>query len=111
MKLNDAVDALGALAQPARLKAFRLLVKVGGEGMCAGDLSRKLSVPKPTMSFHLKELTQAGLIISERNGRSITYSIRKQGIQQLMTFLTKDCCQGNLELCLPERSEKEGCCS
>lgn len=110
MKLNDAVIILGALAQPARLKVFRLLVKVGEEGMCAGDLSRKMGIPKPTMSFHLKELHQAGLVDSERRGRSITYSIRKQGIQQLMTFLTEDCCQGKPELCLPMSKEEESCC-
>ncbi len=111
MKLNDAAKVLGSLAQPARLKVFRLLVKSGPEGLCAGDLSRKLGVPKPTMSFHLKELSQAGLISSEREGRSITYSIRKQGIQQLMTFLTEDCCQGRPELCLPMGAEEEACCN
>ncbi|HQZ26509.1 MAG: helix-turn-helix transcriptional regulator [Verrucomicrobiales bacterium] len=110
MKLNDAVDALGALAQPARLKVFRLLVKSGEEGMCAGDLSKRLDVPKPTMSFHLKELTNAGLISATRDGRAITYTIRKKGIQQLMTFLTEDCCQGRPELCLPKACAEQECC-
>ena len=109
MKLNDAVLVLGSLAQPARLRTFRLLVKAGEEGMCAGDLSRRLDVPKPTMSFHLKELSTAGLISSKREGRSITYAIRTQGIQQLMTFLTEDCCQGRPELCLPKSCEEQSC--
>ncbi len=109
MKLSDAVACLGALAQPARLKVFRLLVKAGEEGMCAGDLSRRFGVPKPTMSFHLKELTNAGMINANRTGRSITYTIRKQGIQQLMTFLTEDCCQGSPELCLPKSCGEDEC--
>ncbi len=78
--------------------------------MCAGDLSKKFDVPKPTMSFHLKELTNAGLISATRDGRSITYTIRKKGMQQLMTFLTEDCCQGRPELCLPKGSAEEECC-
>lgn len=101
MKINDAVTALASLAQPARLKVFRLLVKLGDEGMCAGDISKKLRIPKPTLSFHLKELVHAGLIDSQRAGRTITYRLRQRGIQQLMTFLTEDCCQGRTELCLP----------
>lgn len=107
MKIDDAVSALGSLAQPARLKVFRLLVKLGDEGMCAGDISKKLRIAKPTLSFHLKELVQAGLIDSQRMGRTITYRLRQRGIQQLMTFLTEDCCQGRTELCLPEACQEE----
>ncbi|MEX2578000.1 MAG: metalloregulator ArsR/SmtB family transcription factor [Verrucomicrobiales bacterium] len=109
MKLNEAVDALASLAQPARLKVFRLLVKTGPEGMCAGAISRRLSLPKPTLSFHLKELAGAGLIDAQRDGRSITYRLREKGIQQLMTFLTEDCCQGRPELCLPKSCREEAC--
>lgn len=109
MKLNDAVTALNSLAQPARLKVFRLLVKSPDGGMCAGDISRKLGLPKPTLSFHLKELSHAGLIVSEREGRSIKFSIRERGIQQLMTFLTEDCCQGRPELCMPTNCEAADC--
>ncbi|MDF1824015.1 MAG: metalloregulator ArsR/SmtB family transcription factor [Verrucomicrobiales bacterium] len=110
MELIDAVTALSSLAQPARLQVFRLLVKTGVEGICAGELSRQMDIPKPTMSFHLKELMNAGMISSERKGRSITYRVRKEGIQQLMTFLTEDCCQGRPELCLPPSGEEKGCC-
>ena len=109
MKLNDALIALNSLAQPARLKVFRLLVKSPEGGMCAGDISRRLGLPKPTLSFHLKELSYAGLIVSEREGRSIKFSIRERGIQQLMTFLTEDCCQGRPELCMPANCETAGC--
>lgn len=107
MKLNDAVTALASLAQPARLKVFRLLVKSPEGGLCAGDISRKVGLPKPTLSFHLKELSRAGLITSEREGRSIKFAVRERGIQQLMTFLTEDCCQGRPELCMPWKCESE----
>ena len=109
MKLNDAVSALAALSQPARLKIFRLLVRQGEEGVCAGDLAKKFSLPKPTLSFHLKELSNAGLIGSRRDGRSIIYFLRPNGIRQVMRFLTEDCCQGRPELCMPEICAEETC--
>src|SRR6056297_632409 len=105
MELNDAVSALSSLAQPVRLQVFRLLVKAGDEGMCAGDLSRELGIPKNTLSFHLKELSAADLVGSERDGRSIIYRLRTEGMQQLKQFLTEDCCQGRPDLCLPDTSE------
>ena len=67
--------------------------------MPGGEVSTELSIPKPTLSFHLKELSTAGLITSERHGRSITYRINIEGIRNLMDFLTDDCCQGRPELC------------
>ena len=109
MELLDAVKVLGALAQPARLEVFRLLVARGGEGMCAGDLSAELEIPKNTMSFHLKELQNAGMISAERNGRSITYRLEEDGIRDLMQFLTEDCCKGRPELCMPNGAEAEKC--
>ena len=65
MKLREACIALSALAQESRLEVFRLLAKNSPDGLCAGDLSRALDIPKPTLSFHLKELSTAGLIDSE----------------------------------------------
>jgi DNA-binding transcriptional ArsR family regulator len=109
MKLIDAISVLGSLAQPARLKVFRLLVKQGEEGLCAGDISKKLGVPKPTLSFHLKDLVNAGLIGSEKDGRSITYRLQPKRMNQLMNFLMEDCCQGKPELCLTEPCEESGC--
>ena len=99
MELQEASAALSALAQPSRLELFRLLVNADEEGMNAGKISEELEVPKPTLSFHLKELTTAGLISPERHGRSITYKIDVDGIRRLMDFLTEDCCQGRPELC------------
>lgn len=106
MELKEAAVALSALAQPSRLEVFRLLVTRGDDGLCAGDLSKQLGIPKPTLSFHLKELSHAGLINSERHGRSIIYSLNVTGMSSLMSFLTEDCCQGKPELCSPN----QGCC-
>ena len=106
MKLNEAAAALSALAQPNRLEVFRLLVRCGEQGMCAGDISETLNIPKPTLSFHLKELSQSGLITSQRDGRSIIYQLNISGMSELMQFLTEDCCQGRPELCQPQNN----CC-
>ncbi|MBT8037699.1 MAG: metalloregulator ArsR/SmtB family transcription factor [Verrucomicrobiae bacterium] len=106
MKPNEAVTALSALAQPTRLDIFRLLVRHGERGLCAGDISQQLETPKPTLSFHLKELSHAGLIESDRVGRSITYRLRISGMRDLMAFLSDDCCQGRPELCTPTQA----CC-
>ena len=101
MEINAAVDALSALAQASRLEVFRLLAKHGGDGLCAGEISDELGIPKATLSFHLKELSGAGLINSERNGRSIIYRLHVPGMRDLMSFLSEDCCQGRPELCHP----------
>lgn len=104
MKLKEASVALFALAQESRLEVFRLLAKNSPDGLCAGDLSRILDIPKPTLSFHLKELSTAGLIDSERTGRSINYRLQNEQMSQLMAFLTEDCCQGRPELCCPKKT-------
>ncbi|BDS07153.1 transcriptional regulator [Oceaniferula spumae] len=101
MELKEAASTLSALAQPSRLEVFRLLVKCGEKGICAGDISQQLGIPKPTLSFHLKELTHAGLVDSERDGRSIIYRLNVGGMKALMHFLTEDCCQGKPEICSP----------
>ena len=102
MEISSAVASLSALAQPSRLEVFRLLVQTGEEGLCAGEIAERLDLPKTTLSFHLKELAQAELIDSRRDGRSIIYSVRVGGIRELLAFLTQDCCQGRPDLCLPE---------
>ena len=92
MKGQDAVQALGALAQESRLEVFRLLVRKGTTGMAAGELSDHFGLPPATMSFHLKELTNAGLIVSRRESRSIIYSANYEHMQELMDFLLENCC-------------------
>lgn len=102
MKTQQAVSALAALAQETRLRIFRLLVKQGGDGLPAGQIAKRLKIPAATMSFHLKELTQAGLIEQRREGRSLIYSLDTAATRQLLEFLVQDCCQGHPELCEPQ---------
>lgn len=94
MKMSDALDALGALAQESRLSVFRLLVQRGPAGLAAGQIAEKLDIPPATLSFHLSQLGQAGLVASTRNGRSINYAADFQGMDRLMGFLYENCCQG-----------------
>lgn len=100
--IEQVVKALAALAQESRLNAFRLLVTAGAEGLAAGEIAQQLEIPPATLSFHLKELANAGLIDQTRKGRSIVYSLNAQAIGALMGFLMNDCCQGRPELCQPE---------
>jgi len=101
MEIENAVEKFGALAQGSRLAVFRLLVVCGDAGKCAGEIAAHLGLPSTTLSFHLKELQNAKLIRSQRDGRSIIYFLRKDGIRDLIQFLTEDCCQGHPELCKP----------
>lgn len=95
MKTKSAVEALSALAQETRLEIFRLLVRKGSAGMAAGDLSTHFGMPPATMSFHLKELSNADLIISRRASRSIIYSANYDRMQDLLSFLMENCCADN----------------
>jgi ArsR family transcriptional regulator, arsenate/arsenite/antimonite-responsive transcriptional repressor len=92
MKANDVVTGLAALAQESRLALFRLLVKRGPEGYTPTQLSAKLAVPSPTLSFHLKELQRAGLIEARREGRFLFYSPNFICMNELLGFLTDNCC-------------------
>lgn len=95
----DAVRALSALANEHRLRIFRTLVATGPTGLRAGALGERLGVGATSLSFHLKELDRAGLLIATRQGRNIVYAVRIDGVRDLLTFLTEDCCQGRPELC------------
>ena len=97
-----AVHALAALAQPTRLEAFRRLVQRGPQGLAAGELALRLEVPPPTLSFHLGQLSQAGLVRARRDGRSIVYAADYDGMAALMGFLTQNCCAG-ADGCAPPR--------
>ncbi len=88
----DVVAALAALAQESRLAVFRLLVKRGPEGYTPTQLADKLGVPSPTLSFHLKELQRAGLIEARREGRFLFYSPNFTRMNELIGFLTENCC-------------------
>ena len=105
MDTSTAVDTLSALAQPSRLQIFRLLVKHSPAGLAAGKIADDLGVRHNTLSTHVAILTRAGLLRSERNGRSIIYSVNPAGIKSLLAYLVEDCCNGQPELCTPMASE------
>lgn len=92
MKTNDAVNQLAALAQEKRLDAFRALVQAGPTGLNPGDLVQRLGTSPATLSFHLKELRQAGLVDSRQEGRFLFYSARYDSVQKLLQFLSENCC-------------------
>lgn len=94
LKEDDAVTALAALAQGARLRVFRALVGAAPEGLTPGALSALLSIPASTLSFHLKELVHAGLVAAERDGRSLIYRPALARMDALLAYLTDHCCQG-----------------
>lgn len=94
MTPNEVIKALGALAQEHRLAVFRLLVQAGPEGMPAGLLADAIGVPPSSMSFHLAQLTNAGLVTQRRQSRSIIYSADFDAMNGLMGYLTENCCGG-----------------
>lgn len=95
MKINSAVKALAALAQETRLSIFRILVQNGEAGLSAGQIAKALSIPNATLSFHLKELTNAGLITARQESRFIYYAANFPAMNELLGFLTENCCAGN----------------
>lgn len=101
MEEQAALAALSALAHPARLGLFRLLVVAGKEGLTPGAMGEQLALPPATLSFHLKELIAAGLLTQERDGRFLIYRAAFDRMDALIGFLTENCCQG--EACLPAR--------
>lgn len=99
MELNNAVARFAALAQPSRLAILRSLIKAGTHGCTPSQLSTNLAIPASTLSFHLKELQQAGLVQGLKQGRSISYLADYGGLRGLIQFLLTDCCQGDPRLC------------
>lgn len=110
---TQAVSALSALAHEDRLRAFRLLVKAGPEGLASGEIAATLKIAPTRMSFHLAGLERSGLVETRREGRRIIYSVSFAQMRDLMTFLTQDCCNGQPEICggLADvaQLEKQGC--
>jgi DNA-binding transcriptional ArsR family regulator len=100
MKVATAIDRLSALAQETRLELFRRLVRRGPAGMPAGAIAEALSIPKPTLSFHLAALERAGLVSAQRQGRSILYSANHGAIAELVGYLYENCC-GEDSSCVP----------
>jgi len=103
MKPAQVVKALSALAQPTRLALYRLLVARGPDGMAAGQVSEKLKVSPATLSFHFRTLSHAGLIESRQEGRFIYYAANFTVMNDMLAYLTENCCGGDPDACKPSR--------
>jgi len=110
MTSAEAIQALGALASEPRLIVFRLLVTRGPGGYTPSELLERLAVPAPTLSFHLKELVQTGLILARREGRNLHYSPDFERMNELIGFLTENCCAlaDSSCVCAPAASRGSG---
>lgn len=114
MEKSGTIAALAALAQESRLDIFRLLVQAGSEGRPVGHIGERLGLPSATLSFHLNQLKQAGLVSFRREGRSLIYTANFAAMNGLMSYLTENCCGGTdcgvaAGVCDPATSEiKEG---
>lgn len=106
MEIANAVAALAALAQDNRLEIFRLLVQAGPQGMAAGQVAEQLGLAPNTLTFHFDRLRFAGLVTVRRDGRSMIYAARFEAMNDLVSFLTENCCQGAPEKCAPAAIRK-----
>ncbi len=94
MESNEVVQALAALAHPLRLEVFRALVVAGRSGLTPGVIQAALDVPPATLSFHLKELSNSGLVTQERASRHLIYRAAYDNMNALLGYLSANCCQG-----------------
>jgi ArsR family transcriptional regulator len=102
METESALAVLSGLSQGTRLGIFRLLVEVGHEGLSAGDIATRLSIPPTTLSFHLKNMSHAGLVICQRQGTTKIYSADFDAMNDLIGYLTANCCGGDMSACAPK---------
>ena len=110
METFSAAALLAALAHPARLTVFRLLVQAGPEGLAAGEIARRTETLPNTLSANLSVLNHAGLVQTRREGRSVIYSAHYPAMTDLLTFLMEDCCAGSPEICAPLAAVVSQCC-
>ena len=94
MDKTETIAALAALAQDTRLDVFRLLVEAGPEGLAVGAIGERLAVPPATLNHHLAQLKQAGLVACVRDGRKLIHSVNFARMDQMLSYLTDNCCQG-----------------
>ncbi len=108
MEKKVALAALAGLAQESRLDVFRMLVERGPQGMSAGAIAERLDMPNATLSFHLKELSHAGLVSPRQEGRFIFYSANFTTMNGLVDYLTENCCRGAscATACIPSPQRK-----
>lgn len=94
MQAHEAIAAFSALAHEARLAIFKLLVQAGPEGLAAGVIAERLSLAPSALSFHLKELTAADLLIRQPDGRNVVYRAGYPAMNALIAYLADNCCEG-----------------
>lgn len=107
MRTKQALKALSALAQESRLAIFKLLVKYGKDGISAGDLSEKLGIPAATLSFHLSQLSNAEMVVSRKQGRTVIYSANFDSMRDLLGYLYDRCSEAVGEDFFAERKTGE----
>jgi ArsR family transcriptional regulator len=111
MKADSAIIALAALAQEHRLALFRLLVRAGDKGLAAGVIADQLGIPNSSLSFHLAQLRSAGLIVQQRQHRSLIYRANYPAMNALVGYLMENCCAGADcdadASCAPEKPERK----
>jgi DNA-binding transcriptional ArsR family regulator len=107
MESKNVINALAALAQESRLAVFRLLVQAGPDGLAASRIAERLDLPPSSLSFHLKELMHAHMVSQTRDGRSLIYAANFDTMNQVLIFLTENCCGGMpcSAVCTPDCSE------
>lgn len=106
----QAIQIMSALAQPTRLEVFTQLARARPDGLAAGELAKRVGTPANTMSVHLAILNRAGLISSEKTGRSVIFRAEPEAIRDLTLFLMHDCCLGCADVTDPKLDEMGCCC-
>jgi len=101
MEIYTAAAALGGLAHEGRLAIYRMLVVAGPQGLPVGSIARKLKMPGATLSFHLAQLKQAGLVLTRRDGRELIQTADFTRMTALVDYLTENCCAGDATACAP----------
>lgn len=107
MEQTTAIKIFETLSSPVRLEVYRLLVRIGPDGLVAGEIGAALKVPPTNLSFHLKALTQAGMLSVEQEGRFQRYRAHMPLMLELIAYLTDECCAGHPEQCLEGRSTSQ----
>ena len=113
MKIEDALAGFGALSQATRLEVFRSLLRAEPKGLLAGEIAKALGVPQSTLSTHLAILVRAGLAMSERHGRQISYRADIAATDRLVHFLIDECCTGKADgetRCRPQQGQATRIC-
>ena len=107
MEISESLEIFASLSQETRLKIFKLLIEYGKDGLIPGKIAEELHIPNNTLSFHLSHMNKAGLVTSEKNGRSLTYFANTSLIQNLIGFLQENCCVKEKSKSSAKKQEKK----